>query len=271
MTGGPDWLGLAGKVAVVTGAGGGIGRATAQALGEAGCRVACLDLHEGNATETASAMGSGAVGLACDVSDPEAVGRVASEIRSRFGPADILVNNAGMIRPGPLATIPLAEWNKLLSVNLTGYLICAQIFGQQMRENGGGSLVHTASVAAHHATPFSGAYSVAKAGIVMLSRQLAVEWAGDRIRSNCVNPGMIRTPLSEPFYQQPGATEKRAAVIPSGRIGRPQDIADAVLFLASPRSEYVNGDEITVDGAYTRNAMSLIPRAGYEKPAVGQG
>ena len=268
MTDDARWLGLAGKTAVVTGAGGGIGRATARALAEAGCRVACLDLDEAKAAETAAPMGEAGLALGCDVSDAEAVGRVATEILSRFGPADILVNNAGLLRPGPLATLPLAEWNKLLSVNLTGYLICAQIFGRQMREAGrGGSLVHTASVAAEHATPYSGAYSVAKAGIAMLSRQLAIEWAADRIRSNCVNPGMIRTPLSEAFYQQPGAPEKRAAVIPSGRIGRPQDIADAVLFLASPRSDYVNGVEITVDGAYTRNVMSLIPRAGYEKPA----
>ncbi len=168
-----------------------------------------------------------------------------------------------------LADLPLAEWNALLAVNLTGYFLCAQVFGRQMRERGdGGSLIHVASIAADHATPFSGAYSVAKAGVAMLSRQLAIEWAEDRIRSNAVHPGMIRTPLSQAFYDEPGATERRAAVIPSGRIGEPQDIADAVLFLASPRSAYVNGDAITVDGGYVRNVMSLIPRAGYG-PAPG--
>ena len=102
----------------------------------------------------------------------------------------------------------------------------------------------------------------------MLSRQLATEWAVHGIRSNCVSPGMIQTPLSQAFYDQPGAAEKRAAVIPSARIGQPQDIADAVLFLASARAAYVNGDEIAVDGAFTRNIMSFIPRAGYE-PAGG--
>ena len=261
-----DWLGLAGRVAIVTGAGGGMGRASAASLAAAGCRVACLDRDVANARETVAGIGEAALAIACDVSDPEAVAAAAAESLAAFGPADILVNNAGMLRPGPLATLPPAEWNALLSVNLTGYFLCAQAFGRQMREAGrGGTLVHVASVAAHHATACGGAYSAAKAGIVMLSRQLAVEWASDRIRSNCINPGMIRTPLSEAFYQQPGATEKRSAVIPSGRIGRPQDIADAVLFLASPRSEYVNGDEITVDGGYTRNAMGLIPRAGYEK------
>ncbi len=263
---GTGWLGLSDRIAIVTGAGGGIGRATATSLAGAGCRVACLDLDADRARETAAGIGVRALAVACDVSDPEAVNAAAATCLAAFGPADILVNNAGLLRPGPLATLAPAEWNALLAVNLTGYLLCAQAFGRQMREAGrGGSLVHVASIAAHHATPFSGAYSVAKAGIAMLSRQLAIEWASDRIRSNCVHPGMIRTPLSEAFYEQPGASETRAAVIPSARIGRPQDIAEAVLFLASPRSDYVNGDEITVDGGYTRNVMSLIPRAGYGK------
>jgi NAD(P)-dependent dehydrogenase (short-subunit alcohol dehydrogenase family) len=98
----------------------------------------------------------------------------------------------------------------------------------------------------------------------MLSQQLATEWSGYAIRSNCVSPGLIQTPLSQAFYDQPGAAERRAAVIPSARIGQPQDIADAILFLASPRSAYVNGAEIVVDGAFTRNLMSFVPRAGYE-------
>ena len=99
----------------------------------------------------------------------------------------------------------------------------------------------------------------------MLSRQLATEWAPHGIRSNCVSPGMIQTPLSQSFYDQPGAAERRAAVIPSARIGQPQDVADAVAFLASPRAAYVNGDEVVVDGAFTRGIMGFIPRAGYER------
>lgn len=265
-----DWLGLSGRVAVVTGAGGGIGRATAIALAKAGCRVAALDRQEETLRETVAAIeASGGDGLACgcDVSDPDSVEQAAARCAQAFGPCDILVNNAGLLRPGPLDTLPLAEWNALLAVNLTGYFICAQTFGRQMRETGrGGVLIHVASIAAAHATGLGGAYSVAKAGIVMLSRQLAIEWSEHGIRSNCVNPGMIQTPLSQAFYDQPGATQKRAAVIPSHRIGQPQDIAEAVLFLASDRSDYVNGDEITVDGGYTRNIMSLIPRAGYETP-----
>jgi len=268
-----DWLGIAGLTAVVTGGGGGIGRATAVALARAGCRVVLLDRDAATLQATLGdiqRVGRDGLAIACDVSDPASVERAATQGAAAFGPCAVLVNNAGLLRPGPLETLPIAEWNALLAVNLTGYLICAQIFGSQMRERGSGAIVHVASIAAAHATSFSGAYSVAKAGIVMLSRQLAAEWAGQRIRSNCVNPGMIQTPLSQSFYDKPGATETRAAMIPSRRIGQPQDIADAVLFLASPRSDYINGDEITVDGGFTRNIMSFIPRAGYEAPPSHQ-
>lgn len=261
-----DWLDLADRVAVVTGAGGGIGRATAVALAAAGCRVGLLDRAADTLAATRAeieASGGTVAALACDIADPDSVADAARRSHDALGPCDILVNNAGMLQPGKLEDLPVAEWNRLLAVNLTGYFVASQEFGRQMHGSGG-VLVHVASIAATHPTGFGGAYSVAKAGVVMLSRQLAMEWAPYGIRSNCVSPGMIQTPLSQAFYEQPGATERRAATIPSARIGQPGDIADAVLFLASPRSGYVNGDEIVVDGAFTRNLMSFIPRAGYE-------
>lgn len=260
---------LDGLVCVVTGAGGGIGRAIALALAKEGGRLVILDRSEHTAAETAAAvrdLGASAVVIACDTSDPASVAEAAEQSLAALGGCDVLVNNAGILRPGPLETLATAEWNAVLSVNLTGYFHCAQIFGQQMRAKGGGAMVHVASIAGHHATPFSGAYSVAKAGVLMLSRQLAIEWGPAGIRSNTVSPGMILTPMSQGFYEQPGAVERRSAVIPGGRIGCPEDIAEAVLFLVNPRSAYVTGDEITVDGGYTRNIMSLVPRAGYESP-----
>jgi NAD(P)-dependent dehydrogenase (short-subunit alcohol dehydrogenase family) len=176
----------------------------------------------------------------------------------------VLVNTAALLRPGALDTLSLAEWNAVLSVNLTGYFLCAQIFGRQMREAGRGSLIHVASIAGSHAQGRSGAYSVSKAGVVMLSRQLASEWGPQGIRSNVVSPGMVITPMSQAFYDTPGVNERRSAVTPLRRVGMPQDIADAVLFLASDRSSYVNGDEITVDGGYVRTVMNLIPRPGFD-------
>lgn len=258
------WLGLQDRVCVVTGAGGGIGRAIALSFAQAGARVALLDRDEAGSAETLR-LTEGAVAIACDVSDQAAVQRAAETVQDRLGPCDVLVNNAGLLRPGPLASLPLAEWNLLLSVNLTGYFLCSQAFGAQMRGRGG-ALVHVASISATQATGQAGAYSVAKAGIVMLSRQLATEWGADGIRSNVVSPGMVLTPMSQAFYDDPDIVRRRSAVIPAGRIGQPQDIAEAVLFLASPRAAYITGDEITVDGGFTRSIMGLIPRPGYDAP-----
>ncbi len=265
-----DTSGLAGRVCVVTGGGSGMGRAISLALAKEGAKLAVLDLNTAGANETAaliSAAGGQAVAFTCDTADAGSVAKAAEQSAAALGLCDVLVNNAGILRPGPLDTLTLAEWNKVLAVNLTGYFICAQAFGQQMRartSGAAGAIVHTASIAADHATANAGAYSVAKAGIQMLSRQLAVEWGAYGIRSNVVNPGLIVTPMSQAFYAQPGVTERRSQAVPAGRVGAPEDIAQAVVFLASDRAAYINGQEIAVDGGFTQMLMSLIPRAGYD-------
>jgi glucose 1-dehydrogenase len=261
-----DWLGLAGKVAVVTGAAGGMGRAIALSFTAAGADVALLDRDgEGCTALAAEINGAGgrAAAFACDTTDEAGVAATAAAVARDLGPADILVNNAGVLRPGPLATLGIAEWNALLAVNLTGYLICAQAFGPGMMQRGSGALVHIASIAASNPQPRSGAYSPSKAAVAMLSRQMALEWGPQGIRSNIVSPGLIRTPMSESFYQAPGIKERREAMLPSRRIGTPQDIADAVLFLASPRAGYVNGAEILADGGLSTVVMEQTPRPGF--------
>jgi NAD(P)-dependent dehydrogenase (short-subunit alcohol dehydrogenase family) len=262
-----EWLGLSGRVCVVTGGGGGIGRAVAVGLARAGAHVAVLDRDQRGLERTREELphlGSGHVLTPCDVISVDSIAAAAATIEKSLGPCSVLVNTAALLRPGALDTLTLAEWNAVLSVNLTGYFLCAQIFGAQMRIHERGSLVHVASIAGSHAQGRSGAYSVSKAGVVMLSRQLASEWGPLGIRSNVVSPGLVITPMSQAFYDTPGVAERRAAVTPMRRIGMPQDIADAVLFLASDRSSYVNGDEITVDGGYVRTLMNLIPRPGFD-------
>ena len=236
-------------------------------LARAGARVAAIDLDERGLEVTRAELhkiSSGHVVSRCDTSSADSVTAASETIEKALGPCGVLVNTAAVLRPGGLDTLSLAEWNAVLSVNLTGYFLCAQVFGRQMRKLGRGSLVHVASIAGSHAQGQSGAYSVSKAGVIMLSRQLASEWGPQGIRSNVVSPGMVITPMSQSFYDTPGVTERRTAVVPSRRIGMPQDIADAILFLASDRSSYVNGDEITVDGGYTRTLMNLVPRPGFE-------
>jgi len=258
---------LAGKIAVVTGAGSGIGRACATALADEGASVAVLDIDVSGAEETVAGItsrGGHALAHRCDVSDKEDVVRAARFVADNFGLCDVLVNNAAVIRPGALADLTLEHWNLLLAVNLTGYFLCAQIFGQHMRERGRGSIVNMASVTSELPTPFAGAYSVTKAAVQMLSRQIAVEWGKEGIRSNAVCPGFILTPFSQSMYDRPGIREQREAMVPLGRVGTPEDVAGAVVFLASDKAAYINGTELTVDGGIVQTLMSLVPRSGYE-------
>ncbi|MDE2363431.1 MAG: SDR family oxidoreductase [Hyphomicrobiales bacterium] len=263
-----DWLGLGGKTCVITGAGGGIGRALAINFAKAGAHVGLLDLSEADAQATAREVADCARArtavVACDVSNPDSVAHAAAAIESALGRCDILVNNAALLRPGALDTLSFAEWNALLSVNLTGYFLCSQAFGAQIRGKDAGAIVHVASISGSNPQGASGAYSVSKAGILMLSRQIAVEWGPSGLRSNVVSPGLVETPMSRAFYDAPGVREKRSAVVPMRRIAQPQDIADAALFLASARASYINGEEVLVDGGYAGMLMNMIPRPGYD-------
>jgi NAD(P)-dependent dehydrogenase (short-subunit alcohol dehydrogenase family) len=262
----PDWLGLSGRVCVVTGAASGIGAAVAHGLADVGAQVALLDRNADACAAVAQllcSMGARAVAVACDVTSEAAVCDAAMRIKSELGPVAGLVNNAGMLKPGSLDEVPLAEWNAVLALNLTGYLLCGRTFARQMREGSGGAIVNVASISAHYPQTRSGAYSASKAAILQLSRQMAAEWGPDGIRSNVVCPGMIRTALSAGFYAQPGVEQKRAGVTASRRIGEPEDIANAALFLLSDRAGYMNGAEFLVDGGMDCMLMDLVPRPGF--------
>ena len=264
---GTDWLGLSDRVCVVTGAASGIGRAAAIELAAAGAKVAALDRDAGGCVRTVEEItkqGCSGLALTCDVSDAASVSAATEKALGALGRCDVLVNNAGILKPGPLETVSLADWNELLRINLTGYLLCSQAFGRDMLARGSGVLVHVASIAGSEPQGMSGAYSASKAAVAMLSRQLAFEWGPRGIRSNAVSPGLVRTPLSESFYQAPGVKERREAVVPLRAIGRPLDIANVIVFLASSRAGYITGQDIVVDGGLSQTLMSHVPRPGYE-------
>lgn len=249
-----DWLGLTGRRAVVTGGASGIGRAAGAALAAAGAEVIAVD------RDIAPLSGSGLRAEACDISSEQAV----ADLAERVGPCDIVVNAAGIIRPGALADVDTADWNVLIAVNLTGYLLVSRAFARGMAVRGGGSLVHVASISGTHAQANSGAYSASKAALIVMSQQFALELGPQGIRSNTVSPGMVRTPMTEEYYQAPGVAERRDRAVPIGRVAVPDDIADVITFLASDRARYVTGADIVVDGGFTTTLMSWVPRPGFE-------
>ncbi len=270
MSSGQDWLGLQGQVCVVTGAASGIGAAVASSLAAVGARVALLDRDAEGAERGAAALrarGAQALAVSCDISNEVSVLAAAQQVQAELGATHALINNAGLLRSGSLTEVSLDDWNAVLSVNLTGYLLCARAFSAPMRRAGQGSIVNIASISGLFPQTGSGAYSASKAGVLLLSRQMAVEWGPLGLRSNAICPGMIRTALSAKFYEEPGFEAKRAAVTASRRVGEPQDIADVALFLASPRSAYVNAAELSVDGGMGSMLMDMVPRPGYNKTA----
>ena len=266
-----DWLGLAGKTVVVTGSAGGIGFGIAECFVGVGASVLLLD-NDGAACDAAAEKLGGAkrkvFARACDISKPDQVKAAAAHLLQVLGPCDVLVNNAGILRPGAFATLALEDWQKLLDVNLTGPFLCSQTFGAQMLAKQKGSIVHIASIAARFPQSFSGAYSASKAGIVLLSQGLATEWGPMGIRSNCVSPGNTRSGMTQPILAVEGVEARRVAMMPLRRIADPSDMGEVVLFLASERSGYVTGENISVDGGYARTILDLLPRPGFSREEV---
>jgi NAD(P)-dependent dehydrogenase (short-subunit alcohol dehydrogenase family) len=268
-----QWLGLAGRVCVVTGAGNGIGAETVRQLSLAGALVAILDRDGGAAAAVASAIertGGRAIGVEADVSHSGSVSAAAEQIQSAFGPCQVLVNNAAaVLKADSLMRVDIETWNQSLAVNLTGALICAQAFAAQMiNARHGGCIVNVASINGHYPFPNAGGYSVSKAGMLMMSRVLALELAPHGIRSNVVSPGFTLTTRNEKAYGDPDIAAGRRRLVPSGRIGESLDMANAIVFLASDRASYINAQEILVDGGLSQTVMTHVPRPGIA-PASG--
>lgn len=238
------------KVAVVTGANGGIGSAIARCFLESGA-VVVLSVHK-KSQEIEHMMekygNERVVALPLDLRSETSIEQFASEIRKRLGHVDILVNNAGISRPLPLIDVSGEVWDEVMETNLKGPFILSQKMFPLFQKAGGGCIVNVSSMSGHEPYPGMGVYSATKAGLIMLTRQLAIEWAPYHIRVNAVSPGLILTPLTEPLYQDEEIHRKRAELVPLQRIGTSVEVAHVVVFLCSPEASYVTGQSILVDG-----------------------
>lgn len=234
-------------VAVVTGASGGIGRAIAHQLDREGFQIAGVDL-DAAALERALDGIPGAVPLRCDVSRGDEVARLREEVRDRLGSCWLLVNAAGVFFTHRIPDLAEADWDRTLDVNLKGPFLTCREFIPDMARMGSGCIVNIASTAALRGGHERAAYCASKAGLVMLTRSLALDHGKEGIRVNCVCPGLIDTPMADWITSRPDALETWRRGVPAQRIGTPEDIAGAVAYLASPAADYVHGATLLVDG-----------------------
>ncbi len=254
--------------ALVTGATGGIGRAIGHALAEqarrdgATLRIAAAASREGPALDAVvaewTAAGAQAIGIAGDLNDPAACEILVERAQQGCGGLTLLVSNAGASVPGGLADLSLEQWDATFALNVRATWLLARTARPALSASRG-SIVAIASMSGLHPHPGYGAYSPAKAALAMLCRQLAQEWAQDGTRVNAVCPGMIRTPLTEAVYRNPSVAAQRQALVPLARIGRAEDVAAAVAYLASPGASYVTGQNLVVDGGVADHMLALIP------------
>jgi glucose 1-dehydrogenase len=253
---------LENKVAVVTGSSSGIGEAIALAFAQEGAAVVVnYSRHEDAAQKVlqkVEAAGGKGLVVGADVSDPKEVEAMVQQAVSTFGRLDIMVNNAGMERKMPFLQTPFEVWQETIAVNLTGAWLGCQAAAKQMVDQGaGGRIINVSSVHEDLAMPTNSPYCATKGGVRMLMRTLAVELAPHDITVNNIAPGAIETPMDAPLEQNPDQMKELLSEIPLGRMGKPEEVANLALFLASDDSSYVTGSTLFVDGGMIRHSGTL--------------
>jgi len=244
-------LSLDDRVAIVTGGGKGIGKAIALGLAEAGANVVVCsrtlsDLEE--VSEEIKKIGRGSSAVVTDVTKKEDIENIVRETKEKFGKVDILVNNAATSYMRSLMDLREEGWDKIFDTNLKAVFLLSREVAKVMMEQGGGKIINITTVGAEKAEFGMGAYGVSKAGLKMLTKSMALEWASHKINVNAVGPGLTRTEFSKPLWSNPELSKQISSTIPLGRIAEPEDIVGAVVFLASDISSYITGQSIYVNG-----------------------
>jgi 2-dehydro-3-deoxy-D-gluconate 5-dehydrogenase len=246
---------LKGKVAVVTGGNGGIGLGMARGLADAGAEIAVVGRNEDKSKAAVTELvsrGVRAISVATDVTDKEAVTRMAERVKSELGRIDILVNNAGINIRKPPHALELEEWSSVIDTNLTSAFLCSKAVHPAMKAAGGGKIINIGSMMSIFGAGFAPAYAASKGGIVQFTRACACAWAGDNIQANAILPGWIDTDLTKRARVEiNGLHDKVLARTPAARWGAIDDFAGIAVFLASPASDFVTGTAIPVDGGFS--------------------
>jgi NAD(P)-dependent dehydrogenase (short-subunit alcohol dehydrogenase family) len=263
---GTDLFDLSGRVAVVTGGGTGLGKGMAAGLSQAGALVVLAGRRQGVVDQTAEEIrgkGGRAVGMALDVTRIKDLPAFFEMVARRHGRLDILVNNAGTNRRAPALEYSEEDWDTVMDLNLKAVFFCSQAAGRIMKEQGGGKIINTASLASTYTSVNQGAYAPSKGGIKQLTQHLALEFAPFRINVNAIGPGWYRTPLNDDLFRDEGWARGVAAMVPWGRTGTPEDLMGATIFLASRASDYITGQIIYVDGGMLAGyRVQRLPKEG---------